>query len=58
MSKRITLSERECEYIMQALLALKNETGLSYSVVKVGQIVYQDIIDKINKRIANGEQVT
>ena len=53
MSKRITLSERECEYIVEGLLALKNETGLSYSVIKVGQKVYQDIIDKINKLTAN-----
>lgn len=47
MGKRVTLTDREVEYIVEGLKNLKNAITLDYQVIKTGQQVYQDIIDKL-----------
>jgi hypothetical protein len=48
MSRRIILTDRECEYLIDGLIALQGVTTLDYQVIKVGKQVYQDIIDKLS----------
>jgi hypothetical protein len=49
MSKRITLTDFEIEQIISALDRLKNETLLSYEVIKVGQRWYGVLIEKLKR---------
>lgn len=47
MSNRISLTDREIDYIIEGLTTLKNQTNLDYSVIRTGQQVYHDIINKL-----------
>lgn len=47
MGKRITLSDRECKYIVEAL-KYQFGKGLDYLNERAGNRVLQDIIDKLS----------
>lgn len=47
MSKRITLSDFDIEQIVAALTVLRDESGLSYEVIRVGQRYYDRLIEKL-----------
>lgn len=47
MSIRITLTDFEVKQIIDGLTSLRNETALSYSVIKVGQNFYDELIKRL-----------
>lgn len=47
MSKRVTLTDFEMEQIIRGLQELRDQTFMSYEVVRVGKAVYNDLIAKL-----------
>lgn len=54
MSKRITLTDREIEYIIQGLRFIQKESLPSFPVVIAGKQVLEDIINKLSPTKKDG----
>lgn len=50
MSKRIILTDFEIEQIICSLIAHKDESGMSYQVIKVGRHFYDQLIAKLKSQ--------
>lgn len=50
MSKRITLTDFEIEQLVKGLKYLREQSGLRYEVIKVGQRFYDELIAKLEDR--------